>query len=326
MPVDVKEVKRRLCLLLKDENLVAEYIRRFGPTIDMKNIKLVKESEVLGDARGEETDPSKGADPIFELTLSCPVCNNENVRSYELKAKSQQLVENKLLQQEYIGAMGHRTVDYDFLSVAICPRCLFASPDRKDMVGKNKITGKAIPSQIPPNVILTLQEKIGERKALLEGVANLDDFFKRPRKSEAAILSYKLAALRAKIEAFYEMPNALYKLGFYYLKIAKIMKKRREDDTPALKEALDYLLECFKNSNASGESAEYRVIYCIVALHIRLGDSKKGHPYIGVLDKIRGELNIKAKSDPKINLAVIDSWLTKVKNLWEDREREGLFN
>ncbi len=325
MPADVKEVKRRLSLLLKDENVVSEYIRRFGPVIDMKNIKLIKEVEANSDARGEEMDPSKGIDPIFELVVTCPVCGNDNVRSFELKAKSQQLVENRLLQQEYIGAMGHRTVDYDFLSVSVCNRCLFASPDRKDWVNKNKITGKAIQSQIPPNTILMLQEKIGERKALLEGIANVEEYFKRPRKSEAAILSYKLAALRAKIEAFYELPNSLYKVGFYYLKIAKIMKKRREDDTPALKDALDYLNECFKNSNASGEIAEYRVIYCIVAIYIRLGEYKKAHPYIGVLDKIRGELAAKSKSDPKINITFIDTWLNKIKNLWEDREREDLF-
>ena len=325
MPVDTKEVKRRLVLLLKDENLVGDYIRRFGPVIDMKNIKLIKEGEASGDTRGEEMDISKGEDPIFELKLTCPVCSNNNITSYELKAKSQQIVENKLLQQEYIGAMGHRTVDYDFLAVSLCPRCLFASPDRKDFVNKNKISGGTIPSQIPPNVVLTLQEKIGERKALVEGIANVEEFLKRPRKSEAAILSYKLAAVRAKIEAFYELPNSLYKLGFYFLKIAKIMKKRKEEDAPALKEALEYFLECFKNSNASGEVAEYRIIYCIVALYLRLGEPKKAHPYIGVLDKIRGELNAKSKADPKINVAFVDTWLNKVKILWEDREREDLF-
>lgn len=325
MPVDVKEVKRRLTVLLKDENLVSEYIRRFGPVIDIKSIKSIKEADTAGEDCEAESSKEYGDDPIFEIKVICPVCGNDGIPSYELKAKSQQVVENRLLQQEYIGAMGHKTVDYDFLSVTVCPRCLFASPDRKDFASKNKITGKNVPSQIPPNAVLTLQEKIGERKSRIEGIANIEEFFKRPRKSEAAILSFRLASMRAQVEAFYELPNSLYKLGFYHLKIAKILKKKKEDDAPALKEALEYFIECFKNSNASGEVAEYRIIYCIVATFIRLGEPKKAHPYIGVLDKIRGELNAKSKTDPKINLTFVDSWLNKTKILWEDREREDLF-
>ena len=41
MAIDVVEVKRRLNALLNDVNLVNEYIRQFGPSIDIKNIKAV---------------------------------------------------------------------------------------------------------------------------------------------------------------------------------------------------------------------------------------------------------------------------------------------
>jgi uncharacterized protein (DUF2225 family) len=324
MPVDVKEVKRRLLVFLKDENLVTEYIRRFGPTIDIKNIKAVKEKEDA-EAIKEGDGPSEGIDPIFESLINCPVCNKEGIISYELKAKSQQIVDTRLLQQEYLGAMGHKSVDYDMLAVSICPRCLFASPDRKDFASVNKITGKITLSQILPNPILTLQEKIGERKALVAGIANVEDFFKRPRKPDAAILSYKLAGMRAKVEAYHELPNALYKLGFYYIKLAKIIKRKGEDDSTALKEALEYFEECLKNSNASGEAAEYRVLYMIVALHIRLKEDRKAHPFLAAFDKIRSDLSAKAKTDLKINLTVIDQWLNKAKNIWEDRERNDLW-
>ena len=62
-----------------------------------------------------------------------------------------------------------------------------------------------------------------------------------------------------------------------------------------------------------------------VTLALLWEEYKKAHPYIGVLDKIRGELAAKSKSDPKINLTFIDNWLNKIKNLWEDRECEDLF-
>lgn len=324
MPVDVKEVKRRLLVFLKDENLVGEYIRRFGPTIDIKNIKAIKEQEST-DALKEGEGPAEGTDPVFESQLTCPVCGKDNVLSYEQKAKSQQVIENRLLQQEYLGAMGHRTVDFDMLTVSVCPRCLFASPDRKDFIVISKLTGKTTPSQIPPNVILTLQEKIGERRTLLSGIANIEEYFKRPRRHDAAMLSYRLSGLRVQVEAFHELPNALYKLGFYYVKIAKIAKKKGEDDTPILREALGYLEECFRNSNAAGEAAEYRILYMIVALYLRLGEPKKAQPYISAFDKIRTELSAKSKEDPKINLTLVDTWLGKTKNLWEDRERDDLW-
>src|SRR3989339_828735 len=108
MPVDVKEVKRRLALLLKDDNAISEYIRRFGPVIDMKNIKLLKDSEQKS-SEGDEDNPAKGADPVYEVKLDCPVCGNQEITSYELKAKALQILENRLLQQEYSGALGHRT-------------------------------------------------------------------------------------------------------------------------------------------------------------------------------------------------------------------------
>ncbi|MFH0921525.1 MAG: DUF2225 domain-containing protein [Fibrobacterota bacterium] len=324
MPVDVKEVKRRLGILLKDENLVSEYIRRFGPVVDIKSIKALK-GDTQQEADAGEDDASNGADPVYEVKLDCPVCGNQGITSYELKAKALSIAENKLLQQEYIGALGHRSLDFDLLSITLCPRCLFASPDKKDFVTQNKITNKPVPSQIPPNTILTLQEKIGERKAMLEGVVNIEDYFKRPRKIDAAILSYKIAAMRAKVEAFYELPNSLLKLGFYYLKIGKLLKKKKEDETPALREALEYFTECFKNSNTSSEANEYRIIYVILALYIRLGELKKGHPYIGVLEKIRTGLKAKAVADPSVNLTFIDNWILKCKNLWEDREQPDLF-
>ncbi len=48
MAIDVAEVKRRLQTLLNDTNLVNDYIRQFGPTIDIKHIKAVKEAKTKG--------------------------------------------------------------------------------------------------------------------------------------------------------------------------------------------------------------------------------------------------------------------------------------
>ena len=129
MAIDVVEVKRRLGALLNDANLVNEYIRQYGPSIDIKNIKAVKEAKAKSIMAPDE---GVGDDPIFEIKLICPVCGREGISCFELRAKSQQIVKNKFLVPSYEGASGFKTVDYSFLSVTVCPRCLFASPDKKD--------------------------------------------------------------------------------------------------------------------------------------------------------------------------------------------------
>jgi len=221
----------------------------------------------------------------------------------------------------YEGASGFKTVDYSFLAVTVCPRCLFASPDKKDW---NRAEGDA-KSQIPGNVVMTLQERIGERRALLKSVSDIDGYFKRPRIKDAAIASYTLAISRAHVEAFYEQPYALYKLGAYSLRIAKILKDAGNDNRETLREALGYYEEAFRTSNCPSEEIEIQVIYSIVALSLKLGDPKKANSYIGVFSNLHNDRVIEMKDTPKLNLILIDKWTEKAKLLWEDRDREDLF-
>jgi uncharacterized protein (DUF2225 family) len=319
MAIDIAEVKRRLQTLLNDTNLVNDYIRQFGPTIDIKHIKAVKDAKTKGLVTGDEGGP--GDDPIFEIKVTCPVCGREDITCYELRAKSQQILKNKFLVPSYEGASGYRTVDYSFLAVTVCPRCLFASPDKKDWAraeGDDK-------TQMPANVIMTLQEKIVERKAILRSVPDPDSYFKRPRTMDSAIASYKLALARAHVEAFYEQPYALYKLGAYSLRIAKIIKDAEGDNRDVLREALGYYEEAFRMSNCPSEEIEMQVIYSIVALNLKLEDLKKANSYLGVFTNLHNERSNEMKENPKLNLIIINKWTEKAKMLWEDRDREDLF-
>jgi uncharacterized protein (DUF2225 family) len=318
MAIDVAEVKRRLQTLLNDSNLVNDYIRQFGPTIDIKHIKEVKEAKTKGFATG---DDGIGKDPIFEIKVACPVCGRDDLTCYELRAKSQRILKNKFLAPGYEGASGFRTVDYSFLAVTVCPRCLFASPDKKDwarLEGDDK-------TQMPANVIMTLQEKIGERKAILKSIPDPDNYFKRPRTVDSAIATYKLALARAHVEAFYEQPYALYKLGAYSLRIAKIIKDAGGDNREVLREALGYYEEAFRMSNCPSEEIEMQVIYSIVALNLKLDDPKKANSFLGVFTNLHNERAAEMKENPKLNLIIINKWNEKAKMLWEDREREDLF-
>jgi uncharacterized protein (DUF2225 family) len=316
MAIDVVEVKRRLLSLLNDANLVNEYLRQYGPTLDIKHIKSLKDMRAKVSSLADE---GTGQDPIYEIKLTCPVCGIEDITCCEPRAKSQQIIKNKLLVPSYAGASGFKTVDYTLIAVTVCPRCLFASPDKKDWTRAEEKT------QLPANVVMTLQEKIGERKAILRAVTDIKAYFCRPRSADAAIVSYQLAMSRARVEAWYEQPYALYKLGAYALRIAKIVKDTGGDNREALREALGFFEESFRTSNSPSEEIEMQIIYTIVALNLRLGDQKKANSYIGVFTNLHNSRAIEMKQDPKLQTILIDRWADKAKFLWEDRDREDLF-
>ena len=322
MAIDVAEVKRRLVTLLGDVNVVNEYIRQFGPAIDMKHIKAIKENRLRSVRVIEE---GVGDDPLFELMLECPVCGRKDIPSYELRAKSQAITQNKFLVPIYQGASGFKTVDYTMLGVTVCPRCLFASPDKKDFNRAAVNHGPETKTQLLSNVLMTLQEKIGERKALMKSVTNFEEYFKRPRIDEAAIMSYRLAVSRASVEAWYEQPYSLYKQGAYTLKIAKILKDGGNDNAKVLRETLEFFEEAFRTSNCPSEEIEMQVVYTIVALNIKLGDCKKGNSFIGVFSNLHNSRATEMKTNPKLNLMTIDKWADKANRLWEDREDPDVF-
>jgi uncharacterized protein (DUF2225 family) len=323
MTIDVAEVKRRLLVFLNDQNLVNEYIRQFGPTIDIKNIKAIKEAKSA--ALQSEGTESVGNDPIYDMYVKCPVCNREDITRYELRAKSQQITQNKFLVPIYNGAASYRTFDYTMLAVTVCPRCLFASPDKKDFIRMGITRQNENKSQLTGNILMTLQEKIGERKSLLKTGCDPASYFGRSRTREATIDSYRLSTARAKVEAWYEQPYSLYKLGAYSLRIAKIMRDAKLDNSAFLKEALNYNEEAFKTSNCPSEEIEMQVIYTIVALYLKLGDQKKANSYISVFTNLKNARLAEMRDNSKLTTTTIDKWADKAKYLWEDRNVEDLF-
>ena len=323
MAIDVTEVRRRLLVFLNDVNLVNEYIRQYGPSIDVKNIKAIKEAKA--GALQSEGAVSVGTDPTYSLDVKCPVCNQDGISRLELRAKSQQITQNKFLVPLYNGAPPYRTLDYTMVAVTVCPRCLFASPDKKDF-NYSAVTGQSEnKTQLTSNILMTLQEKIGERKAIIKPGCDVEKYFGLNRTREAAIDSYRLVIARAKVEAWYEQPYALYKVGAAHLRIAKIMKDANIDNRESLREALNFCEEAFRTSNCPSEEIEMQVIYTIVALYLRLNDQKKANSYIGVFNNLHNARQAEMRTNPKLTLQTIDKWTDKAKYLWEDRDRDDLF-
>jgi uncharacterized protein (DUF2225 family) len=259
------------------------------------------------------------------VELTCPVCGREKVPRHALRPKSQQIQQNKFLVPTYEGTLGYRTVDYTLHAVTVCPRCLFASPDKKDFTRSATDDQEEVESQLTGDVIAALQEKAGERRAMLKSISDFEEYFAFARLDDAAIASYRLAMARAGVEASYERPYSLYKLGAYALRIAKIMKDAGMDNQEVLREALGYFEETFQRCNCPAEEIEMQVIYTLVALSLKLGDSEKARSYVGAFDGLRNARIARMKHDSGLDTLTIDKWAEKANSLWKNRDDPDLF-
>jgi uncharacterized protein (DUF2225 family) len=278
MTIDAAEIKKRLSLVFRDDARVQEYLRRYGPVIDAAFVNELNREVALRSQRREQKE-EEGDDPIFTINVSCPVCGRTGITGYELRAKSQSVSQNKFLVPVYKGTGGYRTVDFTLLSVTVCPRCLFASPDKKDFSRPATDKANETRSVLTSNIIISLQEMIGERKKMVNGISNFGAYFDRPRIDQAAIDSYRLAVARAKIEAWHDMPYVYYKQGSYALRMAKILKDGIKNNIEMLRTALSCFEESFRRSECPAEEVEIQVLYLIVALSAKLGESRKTKIY-----------------------------------------------
>jgi len=346
MPVDIMEVKRRLLTLLQDVNLVTAYLKRFGPVINAKNIKEIKyggkgagltkaaaglapKKPDAGAAKGGPAAPAETAgeqDPIYEMSVNCPICGRTKITNYELRVKTQQILQTTLLVPVYVGASGYATVDYTRLAVTVCPDCLFASPDKKNFNYPSFTGTSEEKSSLPIGVIMNMKDSTEERKKLLPEALGKPDYFKRERSAKVAIESYRLAMARAEVEAELLQPYANYKLGSCMLKIAYIQKCEKQDDTESLKEALKHLEKSYSASECTSEEIEMQVLYLIVALNIRLGDPNTANIYLTSFGKLLNERVAQMKKDPSLTEKWIEKWQDKARYLWEEREDPSIFD
>ncbi|MBN2036541.1 MAG: DUF2225 domain-containing protein [Chitinispirillaceae bacterium] len=285
MTIDVAQIKKRLFVVFRDDAKVHEYLRTYGPVINATFVNALNQ-EVAERSQRREGNEEEGDDPIFTISVSCPVCGQTDITGYELRAKSQAISQTKFLVPVYKGASGYRPADYTLLSVTVCPRCLFASPDKKDFCRQATDKTNEIKSQLTSNLILSLQEQIGARKRMLSGISDYQSYFKRPRTDQAAIDTYRLAVARANVETWHDIPYAYYKQGSYTLRMAKIYKDGGRNNNDALKTALGFFEESFKRSECRREEIEIQTLYLIVALSAKLGEARKAKMYTGTFKSL----------------------------------------
>jgi hypothetical protein len=243
-----------------------------------------------------------------------------------LKSKSQQVLTDKFGMPTYRAVGKYKVVDYNLISVTVCPQCLFASPDKKDFITRDPAArSREIPARLHQGELAAILAAADDRATWLAS-QNLDamsDLLPRTRTPQAGLASYELAIQRAKIEFARNVPFSAYKMAGYSLKKAVIRRTYEMDEAEELAKALKFYLQCFERSNAPGFQYEGMVLYQIIALALRTGQMELAGSYLGVLDRSKMRLEA-GKEDPQV-VSTFLRWYNAAREIWSDRENPDLW-
>lgn len=318
--MDLKALKTRLGMFLdQDEAKIELYLERYGAELNMKNIKTIRE-EVIEVVEPEVED---GENPLFSIKVQCPICKNRAVEAFELLAKSQILSFDPFMMPIYKGAGDYRSVDYPKWAVTVCPKCYFASPDKKDFNVWNRSKKVYQKSQLSSGVILELLDNMGYRKSIVEEYPLKSQPTLIPRTTEAAVNSYLMAIERVKTELDFKINFATFKLASYWLKIALIQRQAELPFKDSLNEARLAMREAYLRTDFPSFEYEYQSTYVLSALELYFGDSGLCREYQASLDRIKADINNNGGAGD-INSCL--KWIDLSKRLWEDRERSDIWD
>jgi hypothetical protein len=322
--IDENGVRRRLKIMLGTDKLVEEYIAANGFRIDIIKInamrQVVEKTVDFGDP-GETADD----DPVFTVFLKCPSCYMTKLPSHELKSKSQQVLTDKFGMPSF-GALGkYKAVDYNLISVTVCPQCLYASPDKKDFVTRDPARAREVPARLHQGELAAILAAADDRANWLsaQGLDAMKDLLPRSRTPQAGLASYDLAIQRAQIEFSRNVPFSCFKMAGYTLKKAVISRTYGMDETPHLAQALKTYLLCFERSNAPGFQYEGMVLYQVIALALRTGQTELAGSYLGVLD--RSKMRVEAANVDAQVASTFQRWYNSAREIWSDRENPDLW-
>jgi uncharacterized protein (DUF2225 family) len=329
--------------------MVDAYVSQFGTDINMKNIQVIRGQfpDLAGDAsadaeEGSESEEqsatsmkfkftekafsipqtdSKLESPLYPRTVDCPVCRKWGVKSEDLRAKSLTIENDPFLAPVYRTTGRWREINYLLYNMTVCDSCLTSSPDRKDFVIYNPTTRQNQFSQLPMPVLKQLRDTTEQRKAFVEKSGVGDSLFKIPRSYAGAIVSYRLADMRAEIEADAKVMGAYYKRGNYWTRIALLCRQAgmKDEDRRALEIAVEHFKTAFMQSDFPKPELEFQSLFIIFSIYLFFEKQKEAMDYMNVLSKTMKELE--KSGDPRNEaLAHARKWNTMIRNRWDDRD------
>lgn len=318
---DISDIKKRLNQMFSNNvDMVNLYIEKFGTNLSIANINLVREE--YKDFLEKE---AKAVDSLFVSELTCPICGCEDLKHQELKAKSQIISNDAFMIPIYKPVDGFRAVNYSLYSVTVCPKCFYASPDRKDFKNFSMTTRSWVDAKLSAITKSELVDSMAERMSIVEEEGDVGvGLFAMPRTVESAILAYKLAIERANVETRNKEKSAWTKKGYYWGKIALLVRQSGGKYDSYLEEMAKCFEQSFFYSDFPSVAVEYQTLYVLSALQLYLGERKECRRYMAQLDSIKAEYKNGIRNDR--SQGVLESWIDKCQRLWEAREDEDLWD
>lgn len=319
-----EEIRRRVTLLLhNDTQKVDRYIELYGYTLNMKGIQEVREATLPNDPEATpEAAPSGLESPIYTIEMTCPCCREKEIVHRELRASAMAVKNDPFLAPVYSPIGKFEKLNYLTVAVAVCPKCFFASPDKKDFIQYNRTTKQTIPSQLGTGLISSLQDSLAERMEIVEKAKVGKNFAEFPRSIPLAILSYRLADHRAKIESESKNPYAIYKRASYATRISLLHRQANLDEIPSLEHALTLFQEAFYRTDFPNANLEFQSCFIIFSILLRFGKEKEARDYLTVMEQSKVE--VQERNDPAA-LQALNTWLGMAKARWEDRKDPDLW-
>ncbi|MBN8215348.1 MAG: DUF2225 domain-containing protein [Spirochaetes bacterium] len=267
--------------------------------------------------------PKEKEDPILLIRVQCPLCQGTLIEHQELKAKSVTISLDRFCVPLFGESAKYKTVDYNLKSVTVCPQCLFASPDRRDFIGKNPVTGKPDKSQLSENILKELGESKGARQEIYRKFSGGPNLFEHERTRKMAVLSYHLSIHRATAEIKFKNPRAYFKRGFTWAKIALLERQEGRDGKAALENARKDYEVAFTAWDFPNDEYGFQTVYSMGAIWYYSGNKDEATKYVSLLDKYRMDLEQKAKKDSAIQTGPIRKWVGIARDMWERKDEPG---
>jgi|GEM_PF-1154607 len=331
---DSSDIRPQLLLYFgHSEMMVNRYIQLYGNKINMRAIQDVRNQILASDFNPAVVTLPKVVpaqkpvqileSPVFTIDLGCPSCRSKGIKHNELRASSLVIRSDAFLAPVYFSIGKYMPLNYLSVAVAVCPRCLFASPDKKDFVQFNMTKRQFVQSQISPGIMSEIRDTWAARKLIQDTLVPGEvDYFICPRPLEIAILTYRLADQRASVEAASKAPFSMYKRANYWLRIALLERQAGKDDTLSLQKALEFNKEAFFRSDFPSPTAEYQTCFVIFSLYLCFAMLKEARDYLSVMEQSRKPLEERKDTAA---LQALDQWLNLAKSRWEDRDNPALW-
>jgi len=329
---DLDEVRRRLSIFFgNNQSLVERYLQVNGSKISMKAIQDLRDefgaselATLVPEALPEATATrSNGETPIFTIELDCPCCRTKGIPHRELRASAMSIKNDAFLAPVYFPVGKFAALNYLSVTVSVCPRCFFASPDKKDFVQFNRTTRQHIPSQLSTGILSEIQDSIAERQEMVESAHLGKDFTACPRPLPLAILSYQLADQRARIESESKNSYAIYKRASYWTRIALLQRMAKFDDTSSLERSLTLFKESFYRTDFPNANCEFQSCFIIFSIYLRFGQMKEAREYVTVMEQSKKE--VEERKDPTA-IQALNQWLGMSKARWEDKDNPAVWD